>query len=682
MLHRLILRAIITFAVSWAAPLLVIAQDPPNFQVLKPGLVHLRSGTVREWASFPEQAEAAHLETRFSGRKNPGEACLQLRQQDVKQTWRVLLNGKSLGELVKDENDQVLYLAIPAGGLIDGENVLRIESPARSAALSDDIRVGELLINPRPRADALSEATAVIHVVDGHSREPLPARITIVNSDGALQALGPSSGDQLAVRAGVVYTADGHARIHLPAGHYTIYAGRGFEYSLARAELNIGAAEMVERTLTIRREVATPGYVTCDTHIHTLTHSGHGDASIAERMITLAGEGIELPIATDHNVQIDYEPHATLLGVRQYFTPVVGNEVTTTLGHFNVWPTTTSARVPDFKQKSWSAIFDRVFATPGVKIAVLNHARDLHGATRPFGPKLFNAAIGENIDGWPMRFNAMEIINSGATQTDPLRLVHDWIALLNRGYSVTPVGSSDSHDVSRYIVGQGRTYIRADDHDPATIDIAAVVDNFLAGRVLVSYGLLVDMTVDDKYRVGDLAQFVGDQVNVELRVAAPSWSKATQLRLYANGGLLKTLDFSNSTTSSHQLKIDRPKHDVHLVAVATGPGITSPYWPTAKPYQPASPDWEPYTLAVAGPIWLDADGDGRRSTPRDYAERLFAEARGDVTKLCESLRQYDAATAAQAAHLLHQARVPLEGHEVFRSYLDALRETQRAQAEP
>ena len=53
--------------------------------------------------------------------------------------------------------------------------------------------------------------------------------------------------------------------------------------------------------LAIRREVATPGLVACDTHVHTLTNSGHGDATIAERVVTLAGEGIELPIATDHN---------------------------------------------------------------------------------------------------------------------------------------------------------------------------------------------------------------------------------------------------------------------------------------------------------------------------------------------------------------------------------------------
>ena len=81
-------------------------------QIVEPRLVHLRSGPVREWSSFPGEAEAAHLELRFDAAKNAGEAALRLRQQDVKQAWRVLLNGKSLGELVRDENDQVLYLSL------------------------------------------------------------------------------------------------------------------------------------------------------------------------------------------------------------------------------------------------------------------------------------------------------------------------------------------------------------------------------------------------------------------------------------------------------------------------------------------------------------------------------------------------------------------------------------------
>jgi hypothetical protein len=542
-----------------------------------------------------------------------------------------------------------------------------------------------------PVADALGEATLNVEVVDADSQARLPSRITIVNSSGTLQALATKSSDTLAVRSGVVYTATGEAQIRLPAGRYTIYAGRGFEYSLAQAEVTLAPGQTSQQTLKIRREVSTPGYVACDTHIHTLTHSGHGDASITERMITLAGEGIELPIATDHNTHIDFQPHAERLNVRQHFTPVVGNEVTTSVGHFNVFPTSSAAKTPDPKQTTWPAIFDQIFATPGVKVAILNHARDVHSGTRPFGTKLFNAASGERIDGWPMRFNAMEIINSGATQTDPLRLVHDWMALLNRGYRVTPVGSSDSHDVSRYIVGQGRTYIRAGDREAANIDVASAVDNFLAGRVLVSYGLLVDPVVNGKYHAGDLVHPAGENIEIELRVLAPHWSKATRVQLYANGEPRTTINTQPGAQLEGKLNFRVPRHDIHLVAIATGPGISGLYWPTAKPYQPTSPDWQPYVLGVSGAIFIDGDGDGRWTSPRECAERLFAEHRDDLPKFSDALAKTDNAVAAQAAHVLRMAGISLDSDQIspeirngdgFRAYRNAWQENERARAEP
>ncbi|MBC7821861.1 MAG: hypothetical protein IAG10_33660, partial [Planctomycetaceae bacterium] len=440
-------------------------------QIVEQKLLHLRSGTEREWSEFPETADGQRLDAKFASRKNSTEQTLLVRQQDVKQAWNVLLNGKRLGELVRDENDMAVTFAIPANTLVDGENSLRIESPSSSKVASDDIRVGQIAIQERPVSDTLRETTVEVEVVDADTKKPLPSRITVLDANGAMQMIGAASNDQLAVRPGMAFTSTGRATFGVPAGRYTIFAGRGFEYSLARAEISLSVGETAKQTLSIRREVPTEGYVACDTHVHTLTHSGHGDAIIGERMITLVGEGIELPIATDHNKHIDYEATATKHGVRGYFTPVIGNEVTTTRGHFNIFPVKADAPVVDHKQTDWQTIFDNIDHTPGVKVKILNHARDLHSGFRPFGPAQHNALVGENLDGWPLRFNAMEVVNSGATQTDPLRLFHDWMGLLNRGLNVTPVGSSDSHDVGRHFVGQGRTYIRCNDRDVGHLDI-------------------------------------------------------------------------------------------------------------------------------------------------------------------------------------------------------------------
>src|SRR6185436_6821228 len=98
-------------------------------------------------------------------------------------------------------------------------------------------------------------------------------------------------------------------------------------------------------------------------------------------------------------------------------------------------------------------------------------------------------------------FDAIELMNSSAQQSDYLLVYRDWFALLNYGYRITGVGSSDCHDVSRYIVGQGRTYIACPDTEPGRLDVATACSNLVASRALVSMGLLTQMTVEEKFGV-------------------------------------------------------------------------------------------------------------------------------------------------------------------------------------
>jgi hypothetical protein len=533
------------------------------------------------------------------------------------------------------------------------------------------VRVGDVRLFDRDRSTVLNEASVEVAVTDETSGDALPCRITIVDDEGALHMPGAPSGPPLAVRPGIVYTATGSARCGLPAGRYTLYAGRGFEYSLDSHQIELAEGENEHVSLSIRRQVPTPGYVACDTHVHTLTHSGHGDATIEERMITLAAEGIELPIATDHNKHIDYTPHVADQDLERYFTPVIGNEVTTRQGHFNIFPVRAGATVPDHTGESWAHTFDEIYRTPDVKVVILNHARDVHSGVRPFGPALYNALVAENLEGWPLRFNGMEVVNSGATQTDILQLFRDWMGLLNAGYSVTAVGSSDSHDVGRHFVGQGRTYIRCDDSDPGGIDVDAAVNNLLEGRALVSYGLLTELTVNGRYGPGDTAATPDDEIAVQIRVLGPEWTNASRVLLFVNGRVAReeTIPVARGEERRDGIiwegtwTLPRPSHDVHLVAIAIGPGIDGLYWKTAKSYQPESPVWAPHTIGCSGAVWLDADGDGRRSSPRDYAEQLFADADDDLAALVEGLAGYDAATAAHAAHLFSATGGVLDSEE-------------------
>ncbi len=496
----------------------------------------------------------------------------------------------------------------------------------------------------------------------------------------------------------MIYTADGAATFGLPAGDYTIHAGRGFEYGTDTVRVSLKPGERARKELVIRREVPTPGFVACDPHVHTLTHSGHGDSTDVERAITAAGEGLELVVATDHNVQIDHHAAAVKANVRRYFTPVVGNEVTTNVGHFNVFPLAVGGPVPDFKVKDWKGVAAALGGVKAPRVVILNHARDLHAKFRPFGPERHVALTGEDLDGWGLPANAMEVVNSGAQQSDAMRLVRDWFGMLNRGALLTPVGSSDSHDVSRYIVGQGRTYIRATDDKPGEIDVNEAVKNFVAGRVMVSCGLLAEITVDGKYGPGDLAPAKADVV-VSVRVLGPAWATADRVELYANGVKVHEAGIRDDGKAgekwSGKWTLTRPAHDVHLVAVATGPGVDGLFWPIGKPYQPTSPVVRKRVIGVTGAVWLDGDGDGQRSSAHDYAKKVVADAGSDWRKVVKALSGFDEATAAQAAGLLRAAGVSPSDKDVraaakaagdpvlrgFDAYAEAWRESQIARQE-
>jgi hypothetical protein len=663
--------------------------------VIDARLHHLRAGAQREWSEFPAEAEGPSLSAKFRAKANAGEATLRLRQQDVKQPWKLLLNGKELGRLVADENDTEVVLPVPAGRLTDGENTLVLEGTGR---VPDDVRVGEIVLDDRAVGDVLSEATVEVTVREAATPGkllPVPCRITVLNARGALATTGARSTDRLAVRPGVIYTADGYAKFGLPAGEYAVTAGRGFEYGTDSVRVSLRPGDVVKKELVLRREVPTPGLVACDTHVHTLTHSGHGDATDVERAITAAGEGLELLIATDHNVQVDHHAAAVKAGVRGYLTPVVGNEVTTSVGHFNVFPLPAGGRVPDFRVKDWKGLAATLGEAKSPRAVILNHPRDLHAKFRPFGPHRHVALTGEDLEGWELPANAMEVVNSGAQQTDGMRLVRDWFGMLNRGAVLTPVGASDSHDVSRYIVGQGRTYIRCKDDRPGEIDVDEAVKHFVEGRVAVSCGLLADIAVDGEHGPGDLAPAKAD-VLVSVRVLGPAWAAADRVELYANGVKVHEAAIADAGKGGEKWAgkwtLPRPTHDLHLVAVATGPGVEGLFWPIGKPYQPTSPVVRKRVIGVSGAVWLDGDSDGRRSSARHYAKKVIADAGSDWRKAVKGLSGFDEAVAAQAAGLLRAAGVSPSDKDVraaakaagepvlrgFDAYAEAWRESQTA----
>jgi len=617
--------------------------------------LHLGRAGQFEWEAFKDRVvDAERLERRFEAKANATEQTLRLWQRDVKLTWPVLLNGRKLGNLVTAETAMENLLAIPAGALRDGENVLTIEAPPSL----DDIEVGPVIIAAKPMKEVISGAQVEVSVTDGETGGGLPCRLTLTRTDGTLQPLQAEPAGAVAVRIGVIYTRNGKAMLSLPPGDYVLHAGRGFEWSVGRVAISLRTGDTKQVALQLKREVPTAGWIAADSHIHTLTHSGHGDAKIEERMLTIAGEGIELAIATDHNHHTDYAPSAASMGVAERFTPVIGNEVTTKHGHFNAFPIEAGARVVNHEQEDWAKLLPEIRSTPGVKVITLNHPRDLHSGFIPLGSMQFNPKTGRHRQADALDIDAMEVITSAAMQSDIHLLYRDWFALLNRGHRIAAVASSDSHDVNRFILGQGRTYVAARDADAANLDLDEVWRSYKEGRLLVSMGLLTQLKVNDKFKVGDLATGLAESIKVEATVFGPAWTQADRIELFANGILIREQKIEDNHRAGEKARIvwqlPKPAHDVHLVVIATGPGVTAPFWEIPRPYQPSSKTFVPRVMGSTNPIWLDADGDGQFEPALAIARRLIQESAGDAVKLQESLKRCDEAVAVQVDSLMQK----------------------------
>ena len=575
---------------------------------------HLRTAPLAEWDDFKEQrSDGANLVLEFPARDNPGEQTLFLRQTDVKYDWVVQLNDIPIGKLVLAEQTVMHTLALPPHALKNGTNRLHIFCPKDQ----EDIFVGDVTIDPRPKAQALGESDLLVKVRDGNGI-PIPARITIIEEKGGQAALFTDLDPSLAGRPGVVYSRSGTARIHLPAGKYDVYASRGFEYGMDHTNVVVSSGQQREMNLRIRREVDTRGWISCDTHVHTFTHSRHGDCSIEERMVTLAGEGIELPIATDHNQVIDYAKMQKETQCDEFFTSVIGCEVTTDRGHFNVLPLSAQASLIDYRATNWTALFASARRASPKGLIILNHPTDAHAAFRPFDRGHIDPLTGVPAEEFPIRFDAVELVVSGALQTDYMEPYRTWFALLNRGHRLTGIGSSDSHDVNRYIVGQGRTYIRCPDEQPGKIDVKTAVENLREGHAIVSFGLFPQLRVNDRFESGDLATNVGATIQVSAVVRGPSWTSCNRVMLFANGVIVHDEAVLASATkpgsdikAQFQWSLPRPARDSHLVLIATGPGGALPFWPIMRPYQPKSKNWTPRWIGSTNPIWIDADEDGK-----------------------------------------------------------------------
>jgi predicted metal-dependent phosphoesterase TrpH len=379
------------------------------------------------------------------------------------------------------------------------------------------------VISPTPATTLLdpAELGSVRVIVLDEQGAPVFARVVLRASDGVAHealALG----------------AEGVA-LSVPDGAYEIRASRGPEHSIAIERIDVRARGAGERTLQLRREVATDGYIGCDFHLHG-EHSPDSAVANATRIASIAAEGLDFAVPTDHNHIASYaepsDPTALPFGT------LPGVELTTwapSIGHFNVFPI---ARLPKHSGRQPDELFAELRRNPRHVIQV-NHPRlDDHIAYFLLGG--LSEAGQLTTPSYSLDFDVLEVWN-GYDLARPERrdrVFHEWLSILAAGHHIAASGNSDSHDVQRQRPGYPRTYVYLGDQ-AAHSEPEAVAAALKAGRAFVTSGPLLEVEIDGE-KPGGAVQPNHDHVVLEARVQAASWMHVDTLQVWGGTELLLT----------------------------------------------------------------------------------------------------------------------------------------------
>ncbi len=378
-------------------------------------------------------------------------------------------------------------------------------------------------------------------VTDKKGGGPLPARVIVESVDGVDPDWGLNGNDGAALN--VIHSETGRGERPIPPGKYQVTIGRGFEYSAVKREITITAGQTELVTAELSRVVDTKGFITADLHLHAIP-SPDAPTPLADRVRALVATGVEVGVATDHNVVTDYAPVIEQLGVGKYVASVIGDEVTTRdpyFGHFNVFPLAAGSPPAPFKGQTPKSLISSGRAATIDGLVQVNHP--LMGGIGYLSMLRFNR---DDVSGWERRvpladlgFEAIEIFNGDhynhLAEVD--ECLKAWFALLNAGHRFTATGNSDSHRLTFHEAGVPRNLVAMANDDPAKFDQHDFVKAIREGRVIVSSGPFVQMKAGGR-GIGETAM-AGD-VPITITVDAPAWVDVDRVELIKNGEVLQT----------------------------------------------------------------------------------------------------------------------------------------------
>ena len=508
-----------------------------------------------------------------------------------------------------------------------------------------------LVVLPARDRDPLSTTTLVLQVTAGG--KPVGARVLLFDRDGqpvrmgnidlfgqrqgaAACAIAPDvigSWDGLVLARGAAEVPVGADRCvpspAIPYGRYKVWAWRGVEYERWEGEVDLAANRgRVTLAIPLDRAWVPHGALAADLHVH--AHASN-DSRLPnpQRVVAQVAAGIEVVALSDHNTNGDLDAEITALGLDDVVASIASNELSNDTLHLGVYPVRVDRAQPRggspgdqvVSRATVAQLFALARGLGERPILQVNHPRFRYTA-------LFDSTRWNGLT-WPppfpLEFDAFEVLAgySAANVPGDRRIddsVRDLMTFVDRGHLVAPVGNSDTHDLNWVLDGTARSYVFADARRTGRFDESAFIAAIRDRRVVATTGPWIDLEVAPHEgatpTVGPgQSLHASGSLWVDVTVSQARFVRTERIRITAGSAtgpvLAQTIDVPPGVRTFHWAgRVAIEPTDTWIAVTADGD--------TALPLELTGTyqrdKWKragvtPY--AVASPILVDADGDGR-----------------------------------------------------------------------
>ena len=412
-----------------------------------------------------------------------------------------------------------------------------------------------------------------------------------------------------------VFSLAGVGVIALPVGTYDITFSRGIEWTIATQRVTMTPTG-VELHAKLQHVIQTPGWASGDFHVHAAA-SSDSHVPMRDRVYEFIADGVDMIVATDHNVVANYQPVIAEMHAEKYLASSTGDEITSgAWGHFGAFPlphemeSEGQGAIP-VKRKTAAEIFAEVRKTAPTAVIDIHHPRLEKGIGYFYLGKFDDVNDRSTRRGFSYDFDAIEVLN-GYQDTNRKtidRVMQDWFAMLDRGHLVTATGNSDTHHLNYNLGGYPRNYVAVPNDDPHLLTADDMAKGVKAHHSFLTTGPIVDFRVGTT-GIGDLAPAPNGKATADITVRAAPWISVSRVIVYVAGREVKRWEIATEPTDKEPIQrfhetydID-VKNDTYVLVRVEGDRSLAPVVGGGK-------DVVVHPFALTNPIFLDTNANGK-----------------------------------------------------------------------